>query len=214
MDTAGQISRIGNTYHQVRAHGDAGKPDDTNQKTQPPRPVDRVTLSREALSRYSACQDNSGPLKSEQDLSPDEKKVVNNLKHRDAEVKTHEASHMAAGGGVVQGGASYQYQSGPDGKMYAVGGEVQIDTSPAGSPEATIRKMQQIRRAALAPSQPSGTDRAVAAQASQVETQARMEKIQEATEKTDAPDALKGQPHQQEMRPAAASIGSRIDYRA
>jgi hypothetical protein len=41
-----------------------------------------------------------------------------------------------------------------------------------------------------------------------------MEKIQEATEKTDAPDALKGQPHQQEMRPAAASIGSRIDYRA
>jgi len=98
-----------------------------------------------------------------------------------------------------------------------VGGEVQIDTSPAGSPEATIRKMQQIRRAALAPSQPSGTDRAVAAQASQVETQARMEKSQEATEKTDAPDAaatLQSQPRQQAMRPAAASIGSRIDYRA
>jgi hypothetical protein len=97
--------------------------------------------------------------------------------------------------------------------MYAVGGEVQIDTSPAGSPEATIRKMQQIRRAALAPSQPSGTDRAVAAQASQIETQARMAKSQQATEKTGAA-ALKGQPHQQEMRLAAASIGSRIDYHA
>jgi hypothetical protein len=213
MGTAGQISRIDNTYYQVRAHGDAGQPDDSAQRAQPARPVDRVTLSREALSRYSACQDNSGPLKSEQDLSPDEKKVVDSLKHRDAEVKTHEASHMAAGGGVVQGGASYQYESGPDGKMYAVGGEVQIDTSPAGSPEATIRKMQQIRRAALAPSQPSGTDRAVAAQASQIETQARMAKSQQATEKTGAA-ALKGHPHQQEMRLATASIGSRIDYHA
>ena len=76
----------------------------------------------------------------------------------------------------MQGGASYQYQSGPDGNMYAVGGEVGIDTSPAGSPEATIQKMQQIQRAALAPAQPSGTDRAVAAQAAQIEAQARMQK--------------------------------------
>ncbi len=51
------------------------------------------------------------------------------LKQTDQEVKAHERAHMSAGAGVVMGGASYQYQRGPDGKMYAVGGEVKIDTS-------------------------------------------------------------------------------------
>lgn len=115
-------------------------------------------------------------IKSEQDLSNEQRQVVNDLKKRDLEVKAHEQAHMAAGGPVVQGGATYQYQTGPDGKMYAVGGEVNIDVSPERTPEATIRKMQQVRKAALAPAQPSGTDRAVAAQASQIEAQARMEK--------------------------------------
>jgi len=189
MTTTGKIGQIGNIYHQVRSHGDAGHPDDANQMPTAVRPVDRVTLSKEALSQYRKGSSGSLAVKSEENLSTEEKQVVNNLKRRDAEVKSHEAAHMAAGGGIVQGGASYEYQSGPDGKMYAVGGEVQIDTSPAGSPEATIRKMQQIRRAALAPAQPSGTDRAVAAQASQIEAQARMEKNQEAKESAEDPDA-------------------------
>jgi hypothetical protein len=64
--------------------------------------------------------------------------------------------------------------------MYAVGGEVKIDISPESTPEATIRKMQQVRKAALAPAQPSSTDRAVAAQATQIEAQARIEKNNEA----------------------------------
>ena len=115
-------------------------------------------------------------IKSEQDLSNGQRQVVKGLKKRDLEVRAHEQAHMAAGGPVVQGGATYQYQTGPDGKMYAVGGEVNIDVSPERTPEATIRKMYQVRKAALAPAQPSGTDRAVAAQASQIEAQARMEK--------------------------------------
>lgn len=156
-------------------------------------------------------------MKGEEDLSAEEKQTVNELKKRDAEVKAHEAAHMAAGGGLVQGGASYEYQSGPDGKMYAVGGEVQIDMSAANSPEATIRKMQQIRRAALAPAQPSGTDRAVAAQASQIEAQARMEKNQEAKENEDIPDALSplmADAAQPQAPAAAGPKGSQIDYLA
>jgi hypothetical protein len=102
---------------------------------------------------------------------------IRDLKQRDTEVKAHEQAHMAAGGGLVQGAASYTYEKGPDGAMYAVGGEVKIDTSPARTPEQTIRKAQQIRRAALAPAQPSAADRAVAAAASQMEAQARAEKI-------------------------------------
>ena len=52
---------------------------------------------------------------------------------------------------------------------------VKIDTSSGSTPEDTIRKAQTIRAAALAPAEPSGQDRAVAAQASQMEAQARAE---------------------------------------
>lgn len=120
---------------------------------------------------------------SEEDtLDAEEEERVRDLKQRDAEVKSHEQAHMAAGGGLVQGAASYTYEKGPDGGMYAVGGEVKIDTSPAKDPDQTIAKMQQVRRAALAPAQPSSTDRSVAAQASQVEAQARSEKASETAE--------------------------------
>jgi hypothetical protein len=139
-------------------------------------PSDRITLSAAAKTAMSAGPAMEKSIKSEQELSSEQRQVVNDLKKRDLEVKAHEQAHMAAGGPVVQGGATYQYQTGPDGKMYAVGGEVKIDVSPERTPEATIRKMQQVRKAALAPAQPSSTDRAVAAQASQIEAQARSEK--------------------------------------
>ncbi|MGD1972769.1 MAG: putative metalloprotease CJM1_0395 family protein, partial [Desulfobacterales bacterium] len=84
----------------------------------------------------------------------------------------------------VQGGATYQYQRGPDGKMYAVGGEVKIDTTPERDPEDTIRKMQQVRKAALAPTQPSAQDRSVATQASQIEAEARAELTKKDSEDT------------------------------
>jgi hypothetical protein len=111
-----------------------------------------------------------------QELTEEERREVSKLKRRDAEVKGHETAHMAAGGQYVNGGASYDYQTGPDGKKYAIGGEVSIDASPvSGNPQATIAKMQVVKRAALAPSQPSGQDQAVAAQASAAETKAQQE---------------------------------------
>ncbi len=100
--------------------------------------------------------------------------MVDELKARDQEVRQHEAAHQAAGGGYA-GAASYSYQRGPDGKSYAVGGEVSIDTSDAGSPEATAAKMRIVRAAALAPANPSGQDMSVAAAASQREMQAMQE---------------------------------------
>lgn len=110
------------------------------------------------------------------ELSDEQKRQVQELKRRDQEVKAHEAAHVAAGGAYVRGGASYTYQSGPDGKRYAVGGEVSIDTSAVrGDPQATITKMETVRRAASAPADPSGQDRAVAAQASATAADARKE---------------------------------------
>ncbi len=106
----------------------------------------------------------------------EEQAETTKLKKRDQEVRSHEQAHIAAAGGLARGGATFSFQRGPDGKQYAVGGEVNIDTSPvSGNPQATIRKAQQIRAAALAPANPSAQDRAVAASASALESQAKRE---------------------------------------
>ena len=83
---------------------------------------------------------------------------------------------LASGGSYVKGGASYDYQTGPDGKQYAVGGSVNIDTSPvADDPEATIAKAQVVIKAALAPADPSSQDQKVASEARQMMNDARKE---------------------------------------
>lgn len=109
-------------------------------------------------------------------LSADAQRQVEKLKKIDQEVRNHEAAHMAAGAGLVRGGASFSYQRGPDGRNYAVGGEVSIDTSAVpGDPSATLRKAQQIKAAALAPQNPSPQDRTVAASADSMAAQAGQE---------------------------------------
>ena len=114
------------------------------------------------------------------ELTESEQQVVRQLKTRDRQVRAHEQAHAAAAGPYVKGGPTFDYETGPDGRSYAVGGAVQIDSSPvSGDPEATVRKAQTIRRAALAPAEPSAQDRSVAAAASQMEAQARQE-IQQA----------------------------------
>ena len=118
-------------------------------------------------------------LPSGEELTLEELQQVAELKSRDQEVRVHEMAHVMAGGAYVTGGPSYTYQMGPDGKGYAIGGEVGIDTSPIeGNPEATIQKMQTVAAAALAPAKPSGQDQKVAAAARQAEAKARMELAQ------------------------------------
>lgn len=112
---------------------------------------------------------------SEQGFSPEELKQLTELKARDREVRAHEQAHQAVGGQYA-GAISYTFQRGPDGAQYAVGGEVSIDVSPVtGDPQATIEKMRVVRAAALAPAEPSGQDRAVAAEAMQVMLKAQAE---------------------------------------
>ncbi len=114
------------------------------------------------------------------DANDPEAQTIRKLKERDAEVRRHEQAHVAAGGAHVKSGPHYEYQTGPDGKQYAIGGHVQIDVSPVpGDPDATIRKMQTVRAAALAPAEPSGADHSVAASASALEAAARTELAQQ-----------------------------------
>jgi len=108
-------------------------------------------------------------------LDAAELKELTDLKARDRDVRAHEAAHQAAGGQHA-GAMSFTYQRGPDGAQYAVGGEVSINMSPVdGNPQATIEKMRVVRAAAMAPAEPSGQDRAVAAQAMQALLQAQSE---------------------------------------
>ena len=139
----------------------------------------RYLLPTNKVSDKSSTDNSSDSFSStpnKEELTEEELKKVEELKKRDEEVRIHEQAHQSAAGSLSNGGASFDYQTGPDGKRYAVGGEVSIDTSTvAGDPQATIAKARQIRRAALAPADPSGQDRQVAAQSVKMEAEANKE---------------------------------------
>ncbi len=129
---------------------------------------------------------SAGAAVGKSELTDEERRQVEELQKRDTEVRQHEQAHKAAAGRFASGAPSFDFKTGPDGKQYAVGGEVQIDTSPIeGDPEATVRKMEQIQTAALAPSEPSGQDRTVAAQAAQARSEAEAEL---ASQRTNGPN--------------------------
>ena len=137
---------------------------------QPEKDAKEVGLQPEQLKAKNA------PITKELALSQQELVELRKLESIDNRVRAHEQAHLAAAGGIAKGGASFQTTTGPDGKQYAVGGEVSIDTSPvAGDPQATILKARQIRRAAQAPLEPSAQDRLVAASAYATEQKALVE---------------------------------------
>ena len=88
-------------------------------------------------------------------------------------------AHLSAAGGFALGGASFRYQTGPDGVRYAVAGEVPIDISAVqGDPQASLNKAETIRKAALAPANPSTQDQCVAAKAAAMSAKANAELMQ------------------------------------
>lgn len=140
-----------------------------------------ITVANKVISQPSHETEKSGADKkqaevSKSELTSEDLEKVQELKLRDREVRIHEAAHLAAAGQYATSGAKFQFQRGADGKNYAVGGEVSIDTSPIpNNPEATIKKAQQLQAAARAPAEPSNQDRQVAASASKMAIEARAE---------------------------------------
>ena len=154
-----------------------GTQDAASVSTNPPRDSDGNNLSKTTPtdSRQREVQVRQELAGTEAELELLEQAEIREFVARDREVRTHEQAHMAVGGQYA-GGVSYDYSRGPDRRLYAIGGSVSIDTSPvAGDPLATVDKMQQVQRAALAPAEPSGADLAIAAQAAQLIAQARAE---------------------------------------
>ena len=127
-----------------------------------------------AAGRVSGGREGASPADPAQ-LSDEQQQEVERLKESDREVRAHEQAH-ARTGGPYAGAPSYEYQRAPDGRMYAISGEVQIDTAPIpGNPGATISKMDTVIRAALAPQEPSAQDSRVAAEARSAKAEAQAE---------------------------------------
>lgn len=164
--------------------GAAGQSNETNSQTPATPPLldsaaDTPSPQRVPASKKAAGSHNEpSPSRSAMDqveLSHNEQEDLRKMQERDAEVRAHEQAHHAAGGGHT-GTPTYSFERGPDGQLYAADGEVTIDTSPVpDDPQATVEKMQVVRRAALAPASPSSQDRKVAAEAIKAENQARAE---------------------------------------
>jgi hypothetical protein len=93
----------------------------------------------------------------------DFQRVLQKFKNADAKIRSHEQIHASIGHTTTP--ISYTYSQGPDGKMYAVGGHVRLDTSIPDDPKAAQFKLDQIQKSASAPSDPSGADMMISSQA-------------------------------------------------
>jgi hypothetical protein len=157
-------------------------------------PLKKIQSSESADTESKDENQSPAEVKSTQELSQEERRQVAELAQRDREVRAHEAAHKSAAGQYARGGASFEYQRGPDGKRYAVGGEVSIDVSSPADPREALQKAQLVQRAALAPAQPSSQDRAIAAQAAQQAAQARIDSQQQKAEESHGEDKQEQQP--------------------
>lgn len=146
-------------------------------------PEDQLILSGTTLERLKALTRDEGASAEMgpdgKELTEEEQEEVEALEERDREVRRHEQAHFQAGGKYANP-PKYEYQTGPDGKRYAVGGSVNIDTSEiSDDPRATLEKARVIKRAALAPEEPSAQDRKVAREADRMASEAQQELSEE-----------------------------------
>ncbi len=135
-----------------------------------------MTVSATASAASATTPALAGAAAAARTLTAQQQAQVSQLSTIDKAVRAHEQAHLAAAGPYAIGGPSYSYATGPDGRQYAIGGEVGLDVSPDPSdPERTIQKAETIQAAANAPADPSSQDRAVAAQAARMEAEAQQQ---------------------------------------
>lgn len=123
---------------------------------------------KEATARENAGlpAKEGGPLppavKQPDELSDRDRAEVAELQARDGAVRREEQAHAAAAGALA-GPIQYDYRTGPDGRRYAVGGQVPIRDAVASSPEAAARAGGKLAAAAMSAQSPSAADYQAAA---------------------------------------------------
>ena len=133
-----------------------------------------TSISSEAMELYKAEQN-----KQKEELTPQEEQELAKLKNTDAEVKRHENAHKAMAAGLQTSGPNYEYETGPDGRKYAVAGDVNISYQKSSDPEVNLKNAQKLKAAALAPAEPSAQDRSVARKADMEIAKAKQEILEE-----------------------------------
>ena len=94
----------------------------------------------------------------------DYQRVLGKFKNLDSEVKNHEQTH--ASGAPTTAPINYNYQVGPDGKLYATGGSVRFDTSIPKDKASADVKLEQLKDASSSVDGLSGADAQIAKTAS------------------------------------------------
>lgn len=117
--------------------------------------VDKKELEKSAESSYDEIQ-NSNTKYDEKDYQ----RVIDKFENLDAKTKVHEQAHAA--NGTTTAPIQYNYQVGPDGKLYASGGSVRLDTSIPDDEGAANAKLEELKDASSAPSQLSAADAQIA----------------------------------------------------
>lgn len=86
----------------------------------------------------------------------DYERVLSRYKESDAQIRQHEQAHAAAS--PYASTPDYSYSVGPDGKLYATGGEVRVDTSMPKDKEAAAHKLDELDQLSSAPNDLSAAD--------------------------------------------------------
>jgi len=188
-------SSASDTYSVASVKNNSAKNSTAKDSTETTLPTsETVTAASDQSHRngQTSSQDDDASSAENKKKAQQEEKAVQDLKKRDAEVRTHEQAHKTAGGQYA-GSPAFEMTKGPDGQSYATGGHVNIDVSAIpDDPQATLNKMMQIKSAALAPAEPSAQDLKVAAKADMVAAAARSELSQSTvTPTTDSSETTK-----------------------
>lgn len=174
----GQDSSVRSAHEQEKVHG---RQNNLAESTDGKLSSSSTVLSFESLTTVLGAKEGNTTAGAD-DLTDEEEAQLRELQQTDREVRAHESAHKTAGGPYA-GVVSFTTVTGPDGREYAVAGEVDIDASPVpGNPEATIRKMEVVIRAALSPAEPSPQDLQVAQSAQQQKLQAQQEALKQQEE--------------------------------
>lgn len=136
-----------------------------------------LALAKDSAQKATSTKEESQSNASNPSNATNEMKLAAEIRRLvvvENHVKQHEAAHMAVGGEFA-GTASYSYTTGPDGKRYISGGEVSISIPSTDDKKEAIRMLEQVKRAALAPADPSAQDQSTAASASAKQSALRAE---------------------------------------
>ncbi|WP_432472181.1 putative metalloprotease CJM1_0395 family protein [Amphritea sp. HPY] len=162
---------------------------------------DRQRFNKDSLTERS----NDKPP--ELSVSDEELRLIRELAALDREVRQKEISDSAVSAGQTNA-SGLEYERGPDGRSYVIGGEVSIDTSAVpDDPEAVLEKTELILRAAQAVAEPSSQDRAAADRAVALgdEARAALNKTESGRQDSEAQEADAARNDAAELREALRS---------